>query len=47
MADKSSNQEKARKVIDTITGKVVFTGTLDECTQKVVSDASGFLELAP
>lgn len=47
MADKSSNQENARKVVDTITGKVVFTGTLDECMQKVVSDASGFLELAP
>lgn len=33
------------KVIDRLTGLIVFTGTKLECTQKIISDKTGFLEL--
>lgn len=37
--------EKKFKVVDKLTGLIVFTGTLIECRQMVLTDVTGFLEL--
>ena len=37
--------EKKFKVMNKLTGLIVFTGTLIECRQIVLTDATGFLEL--
>ena len=37
--------EKKFKVMDKLTGLIVFTGTLAECRQMVLTDVTGFLEL--
>jgi hypothetical protein len=37
--------EKKRSVINTLTNCIVFIGTLRECSELVISDKSGFLEL--
>lgn len=37
--------EKKFKVMNALTGLIVFTGTLIECRQIVLKDVTGFLEL--
>ena len=37
--------EKEFIVMNKLTESVVFTGTLNECKQKVLNDATGYLEL--
>lgn len=37
--------EKKFKVMNALTGLIVFTGTLIECRQMVLNDVTGFLEL--
>ena len=37
--------EKKFKVMNKLTGLIVFTGTLIECRQIVLTDTTGFLEL--
>lgn len=37
--------EKKFSVVNKLTGLIVFTGTLIECRQKVLTDVTGFLEL--
>lgn len=38
--------EKKFKVMNKLTGLIVFTGTLIECRQIVLADVTGFLELS-
>lgn len=33
------------KVINTLTGDVVFIGSFEQCEKKVLNDLTGFLEL--
>lgn len=37
--------EKKFKVVNKLTGLIVFTGTLYECRQMVLTDVTGFLDL--
>lgn len=37
--------EKKFKVMNKLTGLIVFSGTLTECRQIVLTDVTGFLEL--
>lgn len=37
--------EKKFKVLNKLTGLIVFSGTLVECRQMVLTDVTGFLEL--
>ena len=38
--------ERIYRVVNTLTDDVVFTGTLAECNRMIVTDSSGFLNLA-
>lgn len=37
--------EKKFKVMNKLTGLIVFTGTLKKCRQMVITDVTGFLDL--